>query len=212
MPNKNIVILYCGSVFVKGLVDKLINHVGGSVVMLPHNFPAEKIALLDPAGIIITGSGSYVNDPRAERVDPAIYGMGIPLLGICYGMQLMAKDLGGEVKKMAEPERESVQMTFSTAGKDSELYGDFADDAAPVWMSHNCKVTKVPEDFIICGKTDQCGIASMEHRGRNFYGVQFHPEHQGRDPAAQAGTIILWNFLSKVCGLAFNDHGTTATI
>ncbi len=204
MPN-NIVILYCGSAFVKGLFDKLLYHFGSSVIMLPHNFPAQKIAELDPAGIIVTGSGSYVNDPKAERVDPQIYNLGVPMLGICYGMQLMAKDLGGEVKKMAEPEKEEVQMTFSEAGKDSVLYGDFADESAPFWMSHNCKVTKVPPDFIIAGKTDMCDVASMEHRGRNFYGVQFHPEHQGRDPAAQAGTIVLWNFISKVCGLGGNS-------
>ncbi len=169
--------------------------------MVPSDFPAKLLENLDLSGIIISGSGSYVNSPHAEQVDPTIYDMGLPILGVCYGMQIMARDLGGQVKKMATGEHGLVQMSFTPAGLDSPLYSDFADDSAPVWMSHNCKVTKVPENFIVTGKTENCEVASIEHRGKDFYGIQYHPEPMGKDPAAQAGSIIYWNFLSKVCGI-----------
>jgi GMP synthase (glutamine-hydrolysing) len=202
----NIAILYCGSSFVKGLYDKLC-HLGVTPIMVPHDFPAALLDKLSLSGIIITGSGSYVNDPRAERVDPGIYKLGVPILGICYGMQLMAKDLGGEVKKMAGSESGLTKMEFTEAGKDSVLYGDFADDSAPVWMAHNCRVTKMPDGFISAAKTEKTEFASMEHRGKNLYGLQYHPEHLGRDPSSQAGTIVIWNFLSKVCGIESNAGG-----
>jgi GMP synthase (glutamine-hydrolysing) len=205
----NIAVLYCGSSFVKGLYDKLC-HFGVTPIMVPNDFPASLLAKLNLSGIIITGSGSYVNDPRAEKVDQDIYKLGIPILGICYGMQVLAKDLGGEVKKMAVSERELIQMEFTPAGKDSVLYGDFADDSTPVWMAHNCRVTKMPDGFISAAKTEQSEIASMEHRGMKFYGLQFHPEHLGRDPSAQAGSIIIWNFLSKVCGFVSKDEAQAA--
>lgn len=205
---KPIVILYCGSGFIKSLMDKIIHHFSTDALVLPSDYPAARIAEMDPAGIIISGSGSYVHDVRAEQVDPKIYDLGIPILGVCYGMQRMACDLGGEVKKMADAEKEGVLLSFTTPGKDSILYQDFADEAAPVWMSHNCKVTKVPNGFIITGKTKMIDVASIEDRARRFYGVQFHPEHQGRDMTAQAGTIVLWNFLSRVCGLKNNVSKT----
>lgn len=200
MPQiKPIVLLYCGSGFIRSLFDKLASHFAIPPIQLVSNVSAKFISSLQPGGIIISGSGSYVHDLRAEQVDKSIYNLGIPILGVCYGMQRMAVDLGGEVKKMQESERELVLLNFTEFGQTSPLYTDFADNAAPVWMAHNCKVTTVPAGFQTTGSTKQTTIASMENRERRFYGVQFHPEHSGRDISAQAGTIILWNFL-KICG------------
>jgi GMP synthase (glutamine-hydrolysing) len=198
MP-KPIVIIYCGSVFTKGLYDKLLQY-HQTPVMVPHNFPADRIAALGAAGIIISGSGSYVNDPIAERVDQGIYNLGLPILGICYGMQRMAQDLGGEVKKMRNPERELQDMELNEVGKQSLLFQDFAEDGMPVWMAHNCKVTKLPPGFFCGGKTESTSIAMMADPERDFYGVQFHPEHQGRDPSSQAGSLVVYRFLKDVCG------------
>jgi len=201
MPLIPIPVLYCGTGFAKSLFDKMLYEFGAFPVQVPFHAPVEFLRAMQPGGVIISGSGSYVHDVKAERVDPRVYEMGLPILGICYGMQRMTVDLGGEVKKMAGAEKDAVLLQMTEPGRDSALFQDFADPAAMVWMSHHTKVTRIPDGFIITGSTKLCEIASIEDRNRNFYGVQFHPEHIGRDIAASSGTTILWNFLSKVCGL-----------
>lgn len=195
----NLLVLYCGTGFIKSLYDKLFYHFDTRPLMAPCDFSADLIRAMRPDGIIVSGSGSYVKDVRAEKVDQRIYDLGIPILGICYGMQRMAVDLGGDVKKMAEAEKEGVLMKLTEEGITSPLYDDFADEAAPVWMSHNCKVTKMPPGFVSTGKTKMTEIASMENKERGMYGIQYHPEHYGKDISAQAGTAIIANFLYRVC-------------
>ncbi len=207
MPLIPIPILYCGTGFAKSLFDKMLYEFDAFPVMVPFHAPVEFLRVLRPGGLIISGSGSYVHDPKAERVDPRVWTMGVPVLGICYGMQRMAVDLGGEVKRMANAEKDEVLMQLTEPGRDSPLFQDFADPAAAVWMSHNTKVTRIPDGFITTGATKMGEIAAMEDRVRNFYGVQFHPEHLApKDIAAGSGTTILWNFLSKVCGLHAGIH------
>jgi GMP synthase (glutamine-hydrolysing) len=187
-------ILYCGSGLTQQLFDKvqkLASHVL-TPVLLPSNTNIELISALAPKGIIITGSPQYVNDPNSPRVDEEIYGLGIPILGICYGMQLMAANLGGTVKRMSSYEKGLTETEF--VGQGSILFQDFAEDTFHSWMVHTCKVTEMPEGFVATSKTKRTEIASFEDADKKFYGTQFHPEHR----QSQAGSAILWNFLKTV--------------
>jgi len=195
-----VVVLYCGSSLTKSLYDTLLG-LGVTPILIPSRVKMEDITVFNPLAIVITGSPDYVNDPRAQTVDPLVFSSGIPILGICYGMQLMAKQLGGEVKRMAKPEKECVSMTFETRG--SALYRDFAEASMPVWMLHSCKLTKMPPGFVCTGKTEHTEIAAMEHEHADIYAVQFHPEHRGNDPSSQAGTALLWSFLNGICGFEY---------
>lgn len=194
---RNVPILYCGSSFVRSLYDTLISF-QLRPILLPSDTPLDTLMALDPLCLMISGSPDYVNGPHAPTVDTGIYSCGRPVLGICYGMQRMAKDLGGVVKRMAAPERECVHMDLTE--EPSVLFRDFTDEGVPVWMAHVCLVTEVPEGFSVTGCTDETEIAAMEDETRGLYAVQFHPEHKGKDPSSQAGTAIIWNFLNGVCG------------
>lgn len=194
MPN--VAILYCGSTLSKSLFDKLL-WLKLSPFMMQSNTPLEEILSINPIAIIITGSPDYVNAPNASMVDLGIYDCGVPVLGICYGMQRMAVDLGGEVKRLSEPELEWVEMDLT--GDESTLFRDFTEEGVPTWMLHTCKLTKAPPGFTITGFTDRTEIAAMENTERDLYAVQFHPEHKGHDPTDQAGTAVLWNFLNGIC-------------
>jgi GMP synthase (glutamine-hydrolysing) len=198
-----VVILDCGSSFVRNLFNKLKDF-QVLPVMVPSDTPAGDVLNLNPIGIFITGSPYYVNDPLSPQIDTDIYDAGVPILGICYGLQRMAVDLGGTVKRMAEPERECVHL-YLNENNSSILYRDFTEEGAPVWMSHSCKAVTVPDGFLVTGETDETVIASMEDIERRLYAVQYHPEHKGKDPASQAGTAILWSFLEGICGHQINN-------
>ena len=192
-----VAVLYCGSSLTKSLYDCLMRF-KVTPVLLPSDTPIEIIMALNPMCIMITGSPQYPNDPFAPRVDPDVFSCGRPVLGICYGMQIMAIQLGGEVKRMNMPEKECIQFDFNR--NPSVLFQDFTDKGAPVWMLHTCKVTLVPDGFTITGSTEETEVGAMEDEERGLYGVQFHPEHNGKDPASQAGHAMIWNFLTAVCG------------
>lgn len=207
MPNRNVVILYCGSSFTKSLYDILLSF-NLRPYMVPSNTPLELIQQLDPVALFISGSPEYVHSPHAPQVDPAIYNADIPILGICYGMQLMAKDLGGAVKRLPSPEKELIHLDLTD--EPSVLFRDFTSEGAPVWMAHVCIVSEVPEGFSITAKTEVTAISAMEDEERGLYAVQFHPEHRGKDPASQAGTSIIWNFLNGVCHYEINSNANVA--
>ena len=192
----NVAILYCGSSFTKSLYDKIIS-LKARPFLMPGDTPAEEVLKIDPIAIFITGSGMAVHHPLAPSIDQGIYQCDVPVMGLCYGMQLMARDLGGQVKRMALPEKELVLLEEQ---EPSVLYRDFDGSGVPVWMAHVCRVTQMPPGFSNTGKTDDTSIASMEHEELGLYGVQYHPEHIGKDPSSQAGTAIIWNFLNGVCG------------
>src|SRR6266566_458600 len=164
-----------------------------SELVRPDISPAQ-LRAMNARGIILSGGPSSVYDANAPRCDPAIFDLGIPILGICYGMQLGAQILGGQVKpaKAREFGRAKLHVTAS----DPLVHGLPQDTT--VWMSHGDQVMELPPQFEAIATTSTCPFAAMKHKTRPFYGVQFHPEvtHTPR------GEQIFHNFLYDICQCA----------
>ena len=167
-------------------------HVYSEVV--PWTVTAEAAAALHPAGIILSGGPASVLDADAPRCDAGIFALGVPVLGICYGMQLTAHLLGGKVARASE--REYGRVTVRVL-PDSPLTEGMS-DASPCWMSHTWQVRECPPGFRALASTDHCPAAAMADEGRRLYGVQFHPEVTH----TQEGMRLLRNFLFGICGCA----------
>ena len=166
------------------------NHVYSEVV--PWSMPAADIAARRPAGIILSGGPSSVKDPDAPACDPAVYELGVPVLGICYGMQLTAHLLGGEVERA--PEREYGRIAVRMLEKEGLLTG--LSPASSCWMSHTWQVSACPPGFRPIAETDNCPVAAMACDARRIYGVQFHPEVTHTEEGGQ----LLHTFLFDICG------------
>ncbi len=148
---------------------------------------------LNPKGIILSGGPSSVYEPDAPRCDPRIFELGVPILGICYGMQLGAQILGGQVKPAKAREYGRAKLSAIPSAKDPLTHGLPAETT--VWMSHGDQVHELPADFIALATTPTCPYAAARHKTYPFYGVQFHPEvtHTPR------GELIFQNFLYDIC-------------
>ncbi len=188
---EKILILDFGSQYTQ-LIARRLRELGVYCEIHPCNVPAEKIRAFRPRGIVLSGSPASVHAGGSPRADRAVYEMGVPILGICYGLQLLAHELGGRVDKAAHRE-----------------YGPACIDAKPlaeifqglpakldVWMSHGDRVEALPPGFEPIASTPSSPYAAIEDRRRRFFAVQFHPEvvHTPR------GTEILKNFAYRVCG------------
>jgi GMP synthase (glutamine-hydrolysing) len=159
--------------------------------LLPYDAPWPEIAKREPAAIILSGGPESTLAADALDCDPAVFTSGIPLLGICYGMQLLAKHLGGKLVPLAH--REFGPATLTTDRPDAPLLLGVPRESR-VWMSHGDSVVTVPPAFAALAHTDRCEIAAMGDEKRRIYGVQFHPEVVH----TEAGTAILENFLHEV--------------
>jgi GMP synthase (glutamine-hydrolysing) len=166
-------------------------HVYSEIV--PHDLSAADLAARRPAGIILSGGPASVYEDGAPQIDPGIFGLGVPVLGICYGHQLMASSLGGEVA--ATGQREYGRTTLHTRTPSVVLRDLPATDS--VWMSHGDAVTRTPEGFRVTASTDQIPVAGMEDPERGLFSVQFHPEvsHTAN------GQAVMKRFLFDGCGL-----------
>ncbi|MBK6609972.1 MAG: glutamine-hydrolyzing GMP synthase [Sphingobacteriales bacterium] len=191
MSHQLILVLDFGAQY-RQLIARRVREANVYCEVLPHDTPAQKIAALKPAGIIFTGGPSVVYQANAPVVDKQIYQLGIPILGICYGAQLMAHDLGGQVEKA--PHREYGKKDI-VLNQQSLLFNGLPSQTT-CWMSHTYHVATLPEGFTASAHTNTCPIGAMEHPGKKMYAVQFHPE-VAHTPD---GTAILQNFLYKVCG------------
>lgn len=156
----------------------------------PCDMTIEEIKQYAPKGIIFTGGPNSVYDENSPHIDPEIFRLGIPVLGICYGAQLMAYTLGGKVESATTREYGKSDIEYS----DSEIF-EGVDKNNVCWMSHTDYVSVAPDGFKVVGKTATCPVAAMEDANRGFYGVQFHPEVMH----TKQGTTILRNFLYNVC-------------
>ena len=159
--------------------------------IIPYDTPIEKIKEKNPKGIIFTGGPASVYVENAPKCDPKIFELGIPILGICYGMQLMTYTLGGTVSRAEKREYGATNVNFLQ----SPIFEGFKDNNICL-MSHTDFVSKVPSGFDIIGYTDSCPIAAMQNIDKKFYGIQFHPEVNH----TVNGTQIIKNFLFNVCG------------
>ena len=161
--------------------------------ILPYNAGIEKIREFDPKGIILSGGPSRVSAKDAPIPDKKIFGLGIPVLGICYGMQLMAHCLGGEVGRAVKREFGRAELV---AGDYTDLFKGLASKRSNVvWMSHGDKIEKPPEGFKSIAHTDNSPIAAMADKSRHFYALQFHPEVAH----TEHGRKILKNYIFNIC-------------
>ena len=161
--------------------------------IMPCDTPADEIAAEKPSAIILSGGPASVYADDAPELDPAVFELGLPILGFCYGQQIMAKTLGGVVGHTEIGEYGPA--TINRVAPSQLLDG--TPEEQTVWMSHRDSVAKVPEGFVITSSTSVCPVASMECAERNLYATQFHPEVRH----STYGTQMLSNFLFGVCGL-----------
>lgn len=165
------------------------NHVYCEIVR--HDITAEQIQKRAPRGLILSGGPSSVYEAGAPKCDPKIFSLGIPVLGICYGMQLACDTLGGKVDSAPAREYGRARCTLKESG------GLFAgvSDHFDVWMSHGDQVIRVSDDFVPLAGTSTCPIAAVKHKQLPVFGLQFHPEVTH----TPLGGTMLHNFLMGVC-------------
>ena len=168
--------------------------------------PIEEIKAAGYKGIIFTGGPNSVYDMTSPHYDKAILDLGIPVLGICYGCQLISWMSGGKVESCKKSEYGKIEITASA---ESKLFKDVPEKSI-VWMSHTDYIQKLPEGFSITAHSAGCPVAAMEYPEKKFYGVQFHPEVNH----TVNGQQMLHNFLYQVCGCTgdwtMEDYAKTA--
>jgi GMP synthase (glutamine-hydrolysing) len=191
MNRQTIVILDFGSQYTQLIARRVReNKVFSRIV--PFNTPLKEIAGLNPKGLILSGGPASVTDKKSPCPDKGIFKLGVPILGICYGMQVVTEMLGGKVKHTKDREFGKVEL-FIDDNRDlfSHIPGNFT-----CWASHGDLVTKLPPGFKVSAHTLNTPIAGIVHHQKKIYGVQFHPEVTH----TEKGNQILSNFLFKVCG------------
>ncbi|WP_340616313.1 glutamine-hydrolyzing GMP synthase [Xenorhabdus entomophaga] len=193
-----ILILDFGSQYTQ-LIARRIREIGVYCELWTWNVTEEQIREFNPNGIILSGGPESTTEHNSPRAPEYVFNAGVPVLGICYGMQTMSKQLGGQVSNSDEREFGYAQVEIK---QDCELFRDIQDALSEagkplldVWMSHGDKVTAIPADFKTIASTDTCPFAIMANDEKRFYGVQFHPEvthtHQGLN--------ILKRFVLDIC-------------
>lgn len=174
------------------LIARRVRECGVYCEILPYVKSAEEILAKNPKAIILSGGPASVNAPDAPKVDTRIFDAGIPVLGICYGMQLICSELGG---KVARPEKREYGHAMFYRDGSSPLFEGVSKETA-VWMSHGDSVTDMPAGFGLAGHTDLTPAAAVADEARRIYGVQFHPEVVH----TPEGTTMLKNFLFEIAG------------
>jgi len=173
------------------LIARRVREAGVYCEIRPFDLSAEEIAEFAPRGIILGGGPESVTGEMTPRIHSRLLELGVPILGICYGMQALAQQLGGEVVGSAEREFGHAQVEFLEA---TELFGP--PHQRTVWMSHGDKVVGLPEGFERIGCSDSAPIAGMVHRARKIYAVQFHPEVTH----TENGSALIASFARDICG------------
>jgi len=190
--NEMILVLDFGSQYSQ-LIARRIRECNVYSRIVPFRIAASEVAKEAPAGIILSGGPASVYQDNAPKCDPGIFELGIPILGICYGLQLTVQTLGGEVKRGKA--REYGKAEVETVA-DSKLFEGLSSSKFQVWMSHGDKVAALPAGFETFAKTSNTEFAAIRHSERQIYGIQFHPEvvHTPEGPK------IISNFCHKICG------------
>src|SRR5580765_8491304 len=169
---ETIVILDFGSQYTQ-VIARRVRECNVYSVILRYDTPAKEIAALNPKGLILSGGPSSVYSPKAPLPDPAIFKLGFPILGICYGLQLLAQYLGGKVEPGQK--REYGKGTLQVKDRFCPLFANLP-ERLQVWNSHGDKLTKIPVGFRSAAVTENSRFAAIEDRARKKFGLQFHPE------------------------------------
>lgn len=189
---EQIVILDFGSQYTQ-VIARRVRELNVYSTILRYDTPASEIQKLGVKGIILSGGPSSVYAPKAPLPDPAIFDLSVPVLGICYGVQLMGHFLGGKVEKGTK--REYGKGTLTVTRKECPLFRKLP-KSLQVWNSHGDKLTRLPKGFTSVATTDNSEYAAIENTEKSYFGIQFHPEvvHSPR------GKEILSNYVRGVCG------------
>ena len=190
MKNEKILVLDFGGQY-NQLIARRVRECNVYCEVHPYNMPIEKIKEFNPKGIIFTGGPNSVYENNSPLVNTEIFNLGYPILGICYGAQLIAHLLNGKVSKAITSE---YGKTFVTVDNNSSLFKNI-DKETQCYMSHTDYIEKAPENFIITANSKDCPIAAMENKQAKIYAVQFHPEVMH----TLQGSIMLTNFVYEVC-------------
>lgn len=206
MSHQNVLILDFGGQY-NQLIARRVRDLGVYCEIIPfRKATVEKIREYSPIGLIFTGGPNSVYAENAPQIDPAVLSMGVPVLGLCYGCQLIAHTLGGKVETAPAREFGKTATHFNTT---SPLFTDLPEEAT-TWMSHVDYVGKLPEGFESIAHTDHCPVAAMQNLNKKIFGFQYHPEVEH----TQNGSKMLRNFLYNICGAvgdwSMKDYCNTA--
>lgn len=194
MSHQTVIVLDFGGQY-NQLIARRVREQGVYCEVKPCTTPVADLKALDPIGVIFTGGPGSVYDPAAPHADPEIFRLGVPILGICYGCQLLAHHLGGRVVPAQGSSAREYGKTGTAFDTNCKLFRGLPAESV-TWMSHGDYMEKVPEGFKLCAHSAACPSAAIADEDRGFYGVQFHPEVNH----TEQGAAMLRNFLYEVCG------------
>ena len=208
MPRQSVLVLDFGGQY-NQLIARRVRECNVYCEVKPYTMSLEEIRAFDPMGIIFTGGPNSVYDEKAPHVDPEIFRLGVPILGICYGCQLMAYTLGGQVTEAQEDSAREYGKTETFYNTNCRLFKDLP-EVGISWMSHGDYMAKVPDGFALVAHSAACPNVAIADESRGFYGVQFHPEVNH----TEHGVGMIRNFLYEVCGAeglwTMGDYKNTA--
>lgn len=190
LNRQNIIILDFGSQYSE-LIARRIRETQVYSEVLSYRTPLEELTRIAPKGIILSGGPSSVYDQGAPVCDPGIWDLGIPVLGVCYGMQLMVQQLGGAVERAERGEYGKASLLIDDP---TDLLTN-VDDGSTMWMSHGDSVMEMPDGFELLAHTENTPVAAIAHHEKKFYGVQFHPEVVH----SVGGQALIRNFVYHIC-------------
>ena len=191
LTQQRILVLDFGSQYAQ-LIARRVREQNVYCQIVRHDLSADRIAALSPKGIILSGGPSSVYEDAAPRCDPELFQLGVPVLGICYGMQLACEALGGKVDNT--PSREYGRASCNVGASEGLFEG--LPDEMEVWMSHGDQVSSIPQDFETIAATSTCPYAAIRHKTLPVFGMQFHPEVTH----TPQGGRVLANFVRQLCG------------
>ncbi len=195
LASQKVLVLDFGSQYAQ-LIARRVRELHVYCEIVRHDLSAERIREIAPMGLILSGGPASVYSDRSPRCDPELFRLGIPVLGICYGMQLACETLGGKVQSVAA--REYGRADCEILADDVLFEG--LPNVIEVWMSHGDQVAHVSAEFVPLAKTPTCPVAAVKHLNLPVYGLQFHPEVTH----TPLGREVLANFVRKICGCRAN--------
>ena len=194
MSHQTVIVLDFGGQY-NQLIARRVRECGVYCEVKPYTTPLEKLRAMEPIGFIFTGGPNSVYEAGAPKADPAIFELGVPVLGICYGCQFMAHTLGGQVTEAHEDTAREYGKTETYYDTACKLFKGLPERGIS-WMSHGDYMAKVPEGFALTAHSDACPNVAIADEKRGFYGVQYHPEVNH----TEHGVDMIRNFLYEVCG------------